>query len=262
MDTGLPWDALAAVARLEDGDEDPAHVLRRVAEQARDLVPGCTGACLTVVADGDGLTAAVTDERVGRCHAAQFREGGEGPAPETLRHGEPRHVQDLATEQRWPRFTEVARGLGFASCLCLPLLTDRTPAAALNLYADRPGTFRGTTFDVALLLAAEGGVALDNSEVYRRSHESVEHLHRTLATRGVIERAKGLLMHQHGLTGEQAFDALRTRSQHTDRTVPEVAEQLLRDHAPGEDPATTAWTPTRRPSWGGAHDGAGGPDRA
>ena len=261
MAHGPPWNALAALARLQEGDEDPAHVLRRVAEQARDLVPGCTGAGLTVAADGSDLTAAVTDERVSRCHAAQFRDGGEGPARETLRHGEPRHVQDLATEQRWPRFTEVARGLGFASCLSLPLLTDRTPAAALNLYADRPGTFRGTTFDVALLLAAEGGVALDNSELYRSSREAVVHLHRTLTTRGVIERAKGLLMHRLGVTGEQAFDALRTQSQHTDRTVPEVAEQLLRDHAPGEDPDCVAWTPTRRPS-PGAGPGAGGGDPA
>ncbi|MGY1708739.1 GAF and ANTAR domain-containing protein [Geodermatophilus sp. SYSU D00758] len=236
MAADLPLE-LADLARLAEGDVDPGRVLQRVVEHARDLVPGCTGAALTARSAEGRQTAAWTGDRVARCHAAQFAEGGAGPAVDTLVHGEPRRSDDLRAERRWPGFAEVARSCGFRSCLALPLRSDRAVATALNLYADEPGVFRDTTFDVALFFAAAGGAALDNAELYRRSVELVGHLHATLAARGLIERAKGLLMGREGIGSEEAFDLLRRQSQHTHRKLRDVAADLV-----GED---VPWTPPR-----------------
>jgi GAF domain-containing protein len=250
--TSIPSAELADLARLSEGDEDPATVLHRIVTHATTLVPGCTGAGLTVRTREGEQTAAVTDDRVEACHAVQFRQHGAGPACEAMQFGEPRRCDRLAEETRWPEFVAVAREQGFGSCLALPLPADRHAASALNLYAERPGVFAGTTFDVALLFAAQGGVALDNADLYRRSREWVEHLHRTLTTRSVIERAKGVLMSRHEVSSEDAFDLLREQSQRSHQKLHDVARSLLRDREPGDsaDPASTdaPWTPPRRSS--------------
>jgi GAF domain-containing protein len=235
---------LAQLARLAE-DEDSTDVLQRLVQHARTLVPGCSAAGLTVSGPDGGVTAAVSDERVATCHDVQFRTDGNGPAREALRHNEPRRVDDMTEELRWPDFRAVARSSGFASCLALPLLTDRVPSAALNLYADRPGVFAGTTHDVALLFAAQGGVALDNAVLYQQSRELIEHLHQALTTRGVVERARGLLMSRHELSSEAAFRLLRTESQRSHRKLRDVAAAVLQEHDPGHGSAGAPWNPVR-----------------
>ena len=245
--TRIPPVELAELARLSEGDDDPAEVLHRIVAHAITLVPGCTGAGLTVRTREDDQTAAVTDGRVGACHAVQFGDQqSSGPAREAMRFGEPRRCAELAAESRWPEFVAVARGQGFGSCLALPLPGDRHAASALNLYAEQPGVFAGTTFDVALLFAAQGGVALDNADLYRCSREWVEHLHRTLTTRSLIERAKGVLMSRHQLSSEDAFDLLREQSQRSHQKLHDVARALLADQDPGR--TDVPWTPPRRSS--------------
>lgn len=248
----VPSVELAEVARLADGDEDRTGVLQRIVIHARSLVPGCTGAGLTVRPPEGGLDVAVTDERVARCHHAQFRPDGDGPARETLRSGQPHRVDQIDTEDRWPGFVQAARDSGFVSCVALPLGVDPNAATALNLYAERPGVFIDTTYDVALLFAAQGGVALSNAERYGQARQLIEHLHRTLVTRGMIERAKGILMGQHGLGDQDAFDLLRRQSQETHRKLRDVAADLLRQADPERAPEELAWTPPRAPSAPGA----------
>jgi GAF domain-containing protein len=184
------------------------------------------------------------------CHAVQFAATGNGPGREALRWSEPRRADDLEHEERWPEFAAAAVASGFRSCLALPLRSDRRWASALNLYAEDRGTFGGTTFDVALLFAAQGGVALDNADLYRENSDLVEHLHRTLTTRSVIERAKGVLMSRHGVSSEDAFLLLQHESQHSHRKVREVAQALLEEHEPGGAGPEAPWTPPRRPAQG------------
>ena len=238
---------LADLARLREEDVDASATLRRIVDHATTLVAGCTGAGLTVLAGGGHEVAATTDDRVERCHAVQFDTGGQGPAREAMRFREPRRSDDLDEEERWPDFVRTAREAGFRSCLALPLPSDRYGASALNLYAEEPGTFRGTTFDVALLFAAQGGVALDNAEAYRRSQQLAAHLHETLTTRSLIERAKGVLMGLHSVSSEDAYQLLRRESQHSHRKVRDVALALLRQHDPQSQHEVTTWTPPRAP---------------
>lgn len=247
--TTVPPPELSEVARLADGDEDATRVLQRIVEHARALVPGCTGAELTVLSPEGAEAAAVTDDRVEGCHRVQFADGGAGPARETLTFGEPRRSDDLRAERRWPEFTRAALSYGFAGCLSLPLRSDRHGATALALYGGQAAVFTDTTFDVALFFAAQGAVALDNAERYGQSRDLVGHLHAALTSRSLIERAKGLLMGRYELSSDEAFDLLRRQSQHSDRKLRDVAVALLEQHDPDAgEPAP--WTPPRAPSSG------------
>jgi GAF domain-containing protein len=218
-------DRIAEVARLlKDGEAEPA-VLHRVTALGAELVPGAAGAAVTI-AGSRPLTFAVSGPRVGQLHELQF-SAGEGPAVETLRHNEPRRIDDTATEPRWPRFCQAAQERGFASCLMLPLRTDQQPAGTVSFYAARPRTFIGTVHDIATLFAAQGGSAVVNAAVFRECREMIDNLHTALESRALIEQAKGILEAKLGVTPEQAFRLLNRMSQNSNRKVRLIAADLI-----------------------------------
>jgi AmiR/NasT family two-component response regulator len=64
-----------------------------------------------------------------------------------------------------------------------------------------------------------------------RLHEKVEQLEGALERRGVIERAKGILMERHSCGERQAFEMLRDHSRASGRRVVDVAQAVLDGHA-------------------------------
>jgi AmiR/NasT family two-component response regulator len=64
-----------------------------------------------------------------------------------------------------------------------------------------------------------------------RLHEKVDQLEGALERRGVIERAKGILMERHGVPERQAFELLRDHSRSTGRRVVDVAQAVLDGHS-------------------------------
>jgi response regulator NasT len=64
-----------------------------------------------------------------------------------------------------------------------------------------------------------------------RLHEKVNQLEGALERRGVIERAKGILMERHAIGERQAFEMLRDHSRTTGRRVVDVAQAVLDGHS-------------------------------
>ena len=64
----------------------------------------------------------------------------------------------------------------------------------------------------------------------RQLHEKVDQLEGALERRGVIERAKGILMERHGVGEREAFELLRDHSRASRRRVVEVAQAVLDGH--------------------------------
>ena len=64
-----------------------------------------------------------------------------------------------------------------------------------------------------------------------RLHEKVDQLEGALVRRGVIERAKGILMERHSVGERQAFEMLRDHSRTSGRRVVDVAQAVLDGHA-------------------------------
>jgi AmiR/NasT family two-component response regulator len=65
----------------------------------------------------------------------------------------------------------------------------------------------------------------------RQLHEKVDQLEGALERRGVIERAKGILMERHGVGEREAFELLRDHARASGRRVVEVAQSVLDGHA-------------------------------
>ena len=71
----------------------------------------------------------------------------------------------------------------------------------------------------------------------RATLDAVEHelegLKTAMLTRGVIEQAKGMLMREHRVDGDEAFRMLVGLSQTSHRKLAEVAEALVREWSSG-----------------------------
>lgn len=99
---------------------------------------------------------------------------------------------------------------------------SRAAERGISAFAEStdPESIQGT-IEVAVRRYREG----------KKLHDKVEQLEDALVRRGVIERAKGILMERHSVDERQAFEMLRDRSRTTGRRVVDVAQAVLDGHA-------------------------------
>ena len=78
------------------------------------------------------------------------------------------------------------------------------------------------------MFAAQAAVVLANAEAYWASRALASQLEEALASRAVIEQAKGILMATQRCGPDAAFALLRSESQNTNRKVRDVAADYVR----------------------------------
>lgn len=216
-------EALQLVAELagqRSETESLEELLQRALELAVDIVPGCEQAGISMVESGAVETPASYGEVAARCDKLQ-EHLGEGPCIEALLEAQVVRIDDLAEDDRWPRFAAGAVRAGVRSLLACRLATQREQLAALNMYSSRPGAFTEDSEALAVAYAAHVGLAL--SALQREAN-----LRRALASREVIGQAIGILMERHRLTASQAFDVMVHASQQTNVKLRTIAEELTR----------------------------------
>lgn len=187
---------------------------------ATELVEGCEHASVTEATPTGFKTTAASDQKARDADQWQY-ELGEGPCVQTVLTQHTVLSLDLATEQRWPRWSaRIVDRLGVASSLSLLLYTDQQSYGAMNFYGRRPSAFDGDALAVAHSIAAHLAVAV------AASHQA-EHLSLAIASRTTIGQAEGILMERFAINADQAFNYLRRVSQATHRKLVVVAEDLV-----------------------------------
>jgi AmiR/NasT family two-component response regulator len=74
-------------------------------------------------------------------------------------------------------------------------------------------------------------LALHRHAEHARLTEQVEQLETALQRRGIIERAKGILMERHGVDERRAFELLRQQARRSNRRVIDLALAVADGHA-------------------------------
>jgi len=98
---------------------------------------------------------------------------------------------------------------------------------ALQLYARLPAAFNATDRAQGLIFAAHAGMALGVARAQATERGRTDHLQTALVSREIIGQAQGILMERERITAEQAFDLLRRSSQHLNRRLRDVAQELV-----------------------------------
>jgi AmiR/NasT family two-component response regulator len=98
----------------------------------------------------------------------------------------------------------------------------RAAEAGISAYAESmdPEAIQGTI-----------EVAVRRYRDRARLSEKVEQLEGALERRGVIERAKGILMERHSVSEREAFELMRDQSRASGKRVVEVAQAVVDGHA-------------------------------
>jgi GAF domain-containing protein len=221
-------ETLVALHQLVATEEHLSDSLQRCAEIARVAVPAVEGVGLTLRTGDSGTTVAFSGDAATKLDQAQY-DDDEGPCLEAFRIDKVINVGRIAAElSRWPTFVRCADEVGVRSSLSVPLRLDGTAVGALNLYAGPEEAFAPATVDVAEKFGVQASIAVTNAQVYWQAKHLAEHLTKALDSRDVIGQAKGILMREHGIDSDAAFDLIRQASQHRNVKVHVLAEQIVR----------------------------------
>ncbi|MDX3493184.1 ANTAR domain-containing protein [Streptomyces turgidiscabies] len=100
---------------------------------------------------------------------------------------------------------------------------------------------------LALLRSEQGlaAVAAERAERVRRLQTEVQQLQQAIESRPVIDQARGILMAVESCTADEAWDALRDTSQHTNTKLRDVAEAIVTVSTGGPPPAEPVRTALR-----------------
>jgi transcriptional regulator with GAF, ATPase, and Fis domain len=219
-------DALEALTAVLDSTTHKETVLQAVAEQVVEVVPNADMASITILDEAGPYTVSSTDPRAWRIDHAQYVEG-EGPCLRAARTGELVRVEVSQAARSWPVFARVSAELGVGSFLAAPLTVDRHTAGAVNLFcfgADGFGQVDAQFLRLYTLVAQSAMVSVGRTRV---AEEQVAQLREAIASRAVIEQAKGILMAVRGLSEDQAFQALVVQSQKDNVKLRTVAREFV-----------------------------------
>ncbi len=184
MNDDMRWAAYFAQV-AEDLLADPGKLtFDRVVHRAVEVVPPADHCGITLrQRRGRAETVAATGDVVLDLDAAQYALG-EGPCLDAAFESGSCVVDDLRTDGRWPRWSQVATEHGVHAALAIRLHADGTTLGALNLYAGRAGAFDQDSVDTALIFATHAAEALSKARL-------VGNLEAALESRHVIGMAQG-----------------------------------------------------------------------
>lgn len=249
-------EALVELAGLLLDDEGLPATLERVVALAVRSIPGCAGAGVTLAGDQGFTTVAYSHPLVLEVDRSQYGVG-DGPCISAHRQQEVLRVDVSEAAQRWPEFAAAARRAGIRSFLAAPLPARGKSIGSLNLYSHDANGFDALDETLIALFVGQVAVSLANARLYASTRALSGQLEEALASRGVIDQAKGVLMARHGVDADEAFQVLRRRSQLTNTKLREVAAAIVAETV--AEQAAAAETPVLRPLPQARTEGDSGP---
>ena len=116
--------------------------------------------------------------------------------------------------------------------LSLPLATPDRVVGAMNVYARAKHAFDHRAAELGEIFAVPAAVAVQNAQVLAQTQRLAAHLQSMLETRGMIDRAVGIMMSRSGGTADETLQRLRTLSQHEHQKLSVIAQRIV-DEAVG-----------------------------
>ena len=147
---------------------------------------------------------------------------GEGIAGKVAQENKAIAVKDVTKEKEY-KHKDIAKREGLVSLLSVPMSVKGKVIGVINCYTSKPRNFSEEEIEILTTIANQAAVAIENTELIVKSKVILEELE----TRKRIERAKGILMRDEGLTEEQAYLKIRSYSMDNRKTMREVAEAII-----------------------------------
>ncbi len=230
-DTPRETRVLNAVVALVDSlldDFDVVELLTGLTERCAELLDVEAAAFLLADPLHQLRLLAATSEAARELELFQL-QADEGPCVDCYASGEPVSVADIEqTVGRWPLFVPAAVEAGFASVHAVPMRAAGIVFGALGLFGVRPGELDEADLLVGQTLTHIACVAILQEHPPTPS-TVMPRLRSALASRIIVEQAKGFLREVLGVSVEEAFSLLRTYSRDSGEHLTDVARKLMTD---------------------------------
>lgn len=211
---------ITAIAHSLSEAETVDGLLQLIVDLGEEYLDGCDGASLMLIGKDRTISTPAYSSRVAQQSDLAQYEADEGPCLDALRDHAVYMIDDLQTEERWPKYRAVALELGVRSMLSYRLYAKGRTFGALDFYSKRPNVYSPFSKVIGQVFASHAGVALKGAF-------SEAGMEKTIASRDIIGQAKGILMERRDMSAEDAFDTLRTLSRNNNIPVRELAEQIV-----------------------------------
>ena len=221
-----PRAAFAELSKIILAEQPLSATLERVAEVAKQTLPGAAAVSVTLLQDGEGASAAFTGPLAAQLDERQY-EAGFGPCMDAATSGGTITIDDTADSPDYPDFARMAARRGVRHTMSIGLPVQRQTIGALNVYGTDDTPFDEATQELATAFASYAAVAVANAGVYASTATLAANLQRALDSRAVIDQAKGILMARHGMSPDAAFELLSMESQLNNRKLRDIAQDLV-----------------------------------
>jgi uroporphyrinogen-III synthase len=197
------------------------QALDRVLDFAVDLVK--CDSCFIYVLSGDDLVLRASKNPHQELLDRLKLRIGQGITGWVAEHREPVAVfQEAYKDPRFQRFNELPEDR-YEAFLSVPLFSRGRLVGVMNLQHRDPHVY--TEREIGLL-ATVGSLAGAEIELARLETQNSE-LSQQLETRKIVERAKGILQRDLGLTEEQSYLSIQRQSRQKRKTMKEIAEAIV-----------------------------------
>jgi signal transduction protein with GAF and PtsI domain len=218
-----PVDLLHEISgRLATADSDGfREVLDRVVEFASALVK--CDSCLIYVLEGEDLVLRASKNAHPDVVDRLKLRVGQGITGWVAEHLEPVAVSERAAQDpRFQFFHELPED-SYEAFLSVPLLSRGRVVGAINLQHRLPHIYKRKEIRLISAIGFLVGAEIELA----RMEEVNSNLTDQLQTRKVVERAKGILQRELGLSEEQAYLALQKQSRQKRKAMREIAEAII-----------------------------------
>jgi len=147
---------------------------------------------------------------------------GEGIAGKVAETNKAITIKDLSSEKNY-KYKDVAIKEGLKSLLCVPLAVKGKVIGVLNCYTPELHNFTKNEINLLTTIANQAAIAIENTNLMMQSKIIQEELEK----RKLLDRAKGILINDTGITEEKAYLKIKKFAMDNRKTIREVAESII-----------------------------------
>ena len=201
---------------------DPLHeVLDEIVEFVADLV-SCDS-CFIFVLEGEDLVLRASKNPHPEVLDRLKMQIGQGIAGWVAEHREPVVIPERAShDSRFKTLTELPED-SYEAILSVPIVSRGRVVSVMNVQNRDPRVFTPREVKAVSTIGHLVGAAIEMA----RLENEVTQLSDKLATRKVVERAKGVMQRELSITEEEAYAIIQKQARQRRKSMKEISEAIL-----------------------------------
>jgi GAF domain-containing protein len=219
--------ALHELGQLRFGEMRVEEAMHQIVQTTHAIFSVDGAALMLADAEHHLRNAAVSDERVRHLEELQVQYQ-EGPCISAFEDKVLVGAQDLKTDSRWPSFSRAAVERGLRAVLASPIPYNQDAVGVVAVLSQEEHPWPAEA-ELALLAFTDlAALLIATMMMGEQQTELSQQLQSALNSRAVIEQAKGVLIGQHGLSAQAAYEQIRGQARAERRKIAVVSAELVR----------------------------------